>query len=244
MLESQFQSKLIKELKKLFPGCIVMKSDSGYLQGIPDLLILFNDKWAALECKQHAGAKKQPNQEYYVGKMDEMSFSRFICPENKEEVLHDLQQSFSKFLATQRGTVLHDFACQCITLGQKLPKSQKTLNMYVNDAISFRMVPEQILFYSENCFGTADTIVFRNGTLRIHDLKTGVVPAHMEQLEIYAALFCLEYKVKPSEIEMELRLYQNNEILYHTPTAEDIVPIMDKIITFDKVIRKIKEQEG
>ena len=80
--------------KFLFPGCIVMKSDSGYLQGIPDLLILFNDKWAALECKQHAGAKKQPNQEYYVGKMDEMSFSRFICPENKEEVLHDLQQSF------------------------------------------------------------------------------------------------------------------------------------------------------
>jgi hypothetical protein len=94
MLESQFQSKLIKELKKLFPGCIVMKSDSGYLQGIPDLLILFNNKWAALECKQHTGAKKQPNQEYYVGKMDEMSFSRFICPENKEEVLHDLQQSF------------------------------------------------------------------------------------------------------------------------------------------------------
>lgn len=94
MLESQFQSKLIKELKKLFPGCIVMKSDSGYLQGIPDLLILFDDKWAALECKQHTGAKKQPNQEYYVGKMDEMSFSRFICPENKEEVLHDLQQSF------------------------------------------------------------------------------------------------------------------------------------------------------
>lgn len=94
MLESQFQAKLIKELKKLFPGCIVMKSDSGYLQGIPDLLILFNDKWAALECKQHTGAKKQPNQEYYVGKMDEMSFSRFICPENKEEVLHDLQQSF------------------------------------------------------------------------------------------------------------------------------------------------------
>ena len=64
------------------------------LEEIPDLLILFNDKWAALECKQHAGAKKQPNQEYYVGKMDEMSFSRFICPENKEEVLHDLQQSF------------------------------------------------------------------------------------------------------------------------------------------------------
>ena len=94
MLESQFQAKLIKELKKLFPGCIVMKSDSVYLQGVPDLLILYNDKWASLECKQSAGAKRQPNQEYYVGKMDEMSFSRFICPENKEEVLHDLQQSF------------------------------------------------------------------------------------------------------------------------------------------------------
>ena len=94
MLESQFQAKLIKELKKLFPGCIVMKSDSGYLQGIPDLLILYGKKWATLECKQKAGAKKQPNQEYYVGKMNEMSFSRFICPENKEEVLHDLQQSF------------------------------------------------------------------------------------------------------------------------------------------------------
>ena len=94
MLVSQFQAKLIKELKKRFPGCIVMKSDSGYLQGIPDLLILYNDKWASLECKQSAGAKRQPNQEYYVGKMDEMSFSRFVCPENKEEVLHDLQQSF------------------------------------------------------------------------------------------------------------------------------------------------------
>ena len=152
--------------------------------------------------------------------------------------------AYSKFLATQRGTILHDFACQCIRLGQKLPKSQKTLNMYVNDAISFRMIPEQILFYSDNCFGTADTISFRNGVLRIHDLKTGIVPAHIEQLEIYTALFCLEYRVKPVEIEIELRLYQNNEILYHTPTAEDIVPIMDKIITFDKVIRKIKEQEG
>lgn len=94
MLESQFQAKLIKELKKRFPGCIVMKSDSGYLQGIPDLLILYNDKWASLECKQCVCAKRQPNQEYYVGKMDEMSFSRFICPENKEEVLHDLQQTF------------------------------------------------------------------------------------------------------------------------------------------------------
>lgn len=153
-------------------------------------------------------------------------------------------ESYSKFMATQKGTVLHAFAAQCILLGQKLPKLQKTLNMYVNDAIGYKMTPEQILYYSDNCFGTADSIVFRNRLLRIHDLKTGVIPTHMEQLEIYAALFCLEYKVKPSDIEIELRLYQNNEILYHNPTAEDIVPIMDKIITFDKIINKIKEQEG
>ncbi len=153
-------------------------------------------------------------------------------------------ESYTKFLATQKGTVLHDFAAQCIRLGQKLPKSQKTLNMYVNDAIGFKMTPEQPLFHSENCFGTTDAIAFRNRLLRIHDLKTGVIPAHMEQLEIYAALFCLEYKIKPSDIDMELRIYQNNEILCHNPTAEDIVSIMDKIITFDKVISKIKEQEG
>lgn len=153
-------------------------------------------------------------------------------------------EAYSKFMATQKGTVLHAFAAQCILLGQKLPKSRKTLNAYVNDAIGYKMVPEQILYYSENCFGTADSISFRNRLLRIHDLKTGVVPAHMEQLEIYVALFCLEYKVKPADIEIELRLYQNDDILYHNPTAEDIVPIMDKIITFDKIINKIKEQEG
>lgn len=153
-------------------------------------------------------------------------------------------ESYSKFLATQKGTVLHEFVAQCIRLGQKLPKSQKTLNMYVNDAIGFKMTPEQPLFYSENCFGTADSIAFRDDRLRIHDLKTGVIPAHMEQLMIYAALFCLEYKIKPVEIEIELRLYQNNEILYHNPTVEELVPIIDKIVTFDKIINKIKEQEG
>lgn len=155
-----------------------------------------------------------------------------------------MADSYLNFLAAQRGTELHAFAAQCIRLGQKLPKSQKTLNMYVNDAIGFRMTPEQPLFYSENCFGTADAISFRKDMLRIHDYKSGAIPAHIEQLEIYAALFCLEYKIKPADIEMELRIYQNNQILYENPTAETIVPIMDKIITFDKVINKIKEQEG
>lgn len=155
-----------------------------------------------------------------------------------------LRNSYNNFMAAQKGTELHEFAAQCIRLGQKLPKSQKTLNMYVNDAIGYRMTPEQVLYYSDNCFGTADTICFRNKLLRIHDYKSGVIPAHMEQLMIYAALFCLEYRVKPSDIDMELRIYQSDEILYHTPTAEDIIPIMDKIITFDKVIDKLKSEEG
>lgn len=153
-------------------------------------------------------------------------------------------EAYSKFLATQKGTVLHEFAAKCIQLGQKLPKSHKTLNMYVNDAIGYRLTPEQVLYYSENCFGTADAIGFRNGLLRIHDLKTGVIPAHMEQLEIYAALFCLEYKIKPAEIEIELRIYQSDEILYHKPTVEDILPIIDRIITSDKIIAKIKAEEA
>ncbi len=155
-----------------------------------------------------------------------------------------LAATYANFLATQKGTILHEFAAQCIRLGQKLPRSEKTLNMYVNDAIGFKMTPEQILFYSENCFGTADSILFRNNVLRIHDLKTGVIPAHMEQLEIYAALFCLEYKVTPGEIDMELRIYQNDNIQIFNPTAEVIAPIMDKIITSDKIIRQIKEREG
>lgn len=93
-LERDFQASLIRELKDIFKGCIVMKLDSSYMQGVPDLLVLYKDKWATLECKKSATAKRRPNQTYYVNKMDEMSFSRFICPENKEEVIHDLQQAF------------------------------------------------------------------------------------------------------------------------------------------------------
>lgn len=151
---------------------------------------------------------------------------------------------YSNYLAKEKGTRLHEFAAQCIRLGQKLPRSKKTLNMYVNDAIGYRMTPEQILYYSENCFGTADAICFRDMFLRIHDYKSGVTPVSMEQLLIYAALFCLEYKVKPFEIGIELRLYQSDEIIVHNPTADEILPIIDKIITFDKIITKIKSEEG
>ena len=100
-LERDFQSGLIKDLKTMFPGCIVMKNDSAYIQGIPDLTVLHEDKWATLEVKKDAKASKQPNQEYYVDKMNQMSFSRFICPENKEEVLNDLQSTFKSSRASR-----------------------------------------------------------------------------------------------------------------------------------------------
>lgn len=95
-LERDFQSGLIKDLKTIFPGCIVMKNDASYIQGIPDLLVLYKDKWATLENKKSAKAHKQPNQEYYVGVMDEMSFSRFIFPENKNIVLKELERFFNE----------------------------------------------------------------------------------------------------------------------------------------------------
>ena len=153
-------------------------------------------------------------------------------------------ESYMNFRAKEKGTMLHEFAAQCIRIGQKLPRSQKTLNMYVNDAIGYKLSPEVVLFYSENCFGTADAIGFRNNFLRVHDYKSGQVPAHMEQILIYMALFCLEYRVKPTEIEMEGRIYQNDEIMIHNPCADEILVIMDKIVTADKIITKIKLEEG
>lgn len=94
MLENKFQSDLIKSLKKMFPDCVVMKNDCNYIQGIPDLTVLYKDKWAVLECKKECNATHRPNQDYYVEKLNHMSFARFIYPENKEEVLHELQQTF------------------------------------------------------------------------------------------------------------------------------------------------------
>lgn len=145
--------------------------------------------------------------------------------------------------AAEMGSILHAWAKQTIDLRIKQPRSKKTIYAYVNDAIGFNMDTEVILFYSERFFGTADAISFRDNFLRIHDLKTGKTSVHMEQLEIYAALFCLEYKVKPGNIDMELRIYQNDEILYHNPTAEDILPIMDKIVHLDKLLERIECKE-
>lgn len=93
-LERDFQAKLIKKLERLFPGCLIMKLDPNYIQGVPDLLILYGKRWATLECKRQESANRQPNQPYYISLMDKMSFSRFIYPENEKEVLHELQQAF------------------------------------------------------------------------------------------------------------------------------------------------------
>lgn len=150
---------------------------------------------------------------------------------------------FVKRKAAERGSKLHDWAKTTIDLGIKQPKSKKTLYMYVNDAIGYKMSTEVVLYYSDRFFGTADSISFRKNFLRIHDLKTGENPADMEQLEIYAALFCLEYSVKPENIEMELRLYQNDEVIYHNPAPEDIRAIMNHIIHLDQLLATLEEEE-
>ncbi len=162
--------------------------------------------------------------------------------------------------ATTIGTALHDIARKHIEHRIKLTKASKNevllslladykipqdavnlslyfenLCNYVNDAIGYRLSPEVVLYYSDYFFGTADAIDFKDNKLRIHDLKTGRTPVHMEQLEIYAALFCLEYGLRPGNIEMELRIYKDGDIIVHEPTAEDIVPIIDKMQHFTKL---------
>lgn len=154
---------------------------------------------------------------------------------------------YSNRKAAQMGTRLHQWAKETIDLKIKQPRSKNTLSAYVNDAIGFKMDTEVVLFYSQRFFGTADAISFRNGTLRIHDLKTGSVgkiESHIEQLEIYAALFCLEYKVKPYEIEIELRVYKNDDVICHEPDPEKIVAIMEQIIRLDTLLEKMDCEEA
>lgn len=154
-----------------------------------------------------------------------------------------LKETYLKHEATLKGTELHEFAAQAIKLGIKLKQTKQTLNMYVNDAIGYKMSPEQVLIYSDNCFGTADAISFKKDFLRIHDLKTGVSPTSMKQLEIYAALFCLEYGKNPNDIKIELRIYQMDDVEIFHPEPEEILYIMQKIIDFDMIIEKLKAEE-
>lgn len=155
-----------------------------------------------------------------------------------------LERSWSSSQAAKRGDELHELAAMLIRLGQFLPNEPKTLNMYVNDSIILGLKPEQTLVYSPNAFGTADAIGFFNPVLRVHDLKTGRTPSHMDQLLVYAAYFCLEYMFLPEELEIELRIYQGNGIKIHTPKHTEIKPIMDKIVQFDKLITKWRMEEA
>lgn len=155
---------------------------------------------------------------------------------------YDDQKTIDVFMnkqAAEQGTKLHEWAKTTIDLGIKQPRSKKTLYAYVNDAIGFKMDTEILLCYSDNFFGTADAISFMDNTLRIHDLKTGVGKTHIEQLYVYVALFCLEYKIKPHTINIEVRIYQLDEVKIDNPTAEDIIPIMDIIIHRNKLIENI-----
>lgn len=148
--------------------------------------------------------------------------------------------------AAEMGTRLHDWAAETIELGLKQPKSKKTICAYVNDAIGFKMKTEVVLLYSEYFFGTADAICFRDGVLRIHDLKTGKVgkiESHREQVEVYAALFCLEYRVKPEDIQIHLRVYKNDDVDAWEPEPEDIRLIMEKIVHFNKLFEKLALEE-
>ena len=187
---------------------------------------------------------------------------RYSADESREALFNRYRSEYAQTI----GTLLHEFAKKRIDYRMRLKKHDKdsvlfylidhgipervidsdyifdNLLYYVNDAIGYRMSPEVVLYYSDNCFGTTDAISFSKNLLRIHDLKTGRLPAHMEQLQIYAALFCLEYGKKPGEIDIELRMYQPENMVTMKPEVDEIVPIMDAIISLDKFLTKIKAE--
>jgi len=177
----------------------------------------------------------------------------------------EIVQSYTNSFAQSIGTLSHAFAADYIRFREKLKKSDsRTLKMdlmrrgipeyaidiraffptvmrYVNDSIDYMMDPEVLLYYSDLCFGTADSIQVSNGVLRIHDLKTGTTVAKIDQLKIYAALFYLEYGQKPERLRTELRIYQSDDILVHEPEVEEIREVMDAIVEKDRVLQKLKE---
>lgn len=194
----------------------------------------------------------------------------FLSPSKYSWLNYDqdkLEEAYKRQYATQIGTLLHDLAHRCIVNKIRLNKSDRhlvllnllengipqglintndilsTLVPFVNDALGFQMDSEVVLYYSDNAFGTTDAIAFKNNILRIHDYKSGITPVHMDQLYVYAALFCLEYIVKPESIKIELRIYQSGEVVYDEPDPEVIRAIMNKIVDSDKFLRKHKEEE-
>lgn len=194
----------------------------------------------------------------------------FLSPSKYSWLNYDqdkLEEAYKRQYATQIGTLLHDLAHRCIVNKIRLNKSDRhlvllnllengipqglintndilsTLVPFVNDALGFQMDSEVVLYYSDNAFGTTDAIAFKNNILRIHDYKSGITPVHMDQLYVYAALFCLEYIVKPESIKIELRIYQSGEVVYDEPDPEVIRAIMNKIVDSDRFLRKRKEEE-
>lgn len=184
-----------------------------------------------------------------------------------EESIDLVFKKYKAQYATLIGTTLHEYAEKRIRYKLRMYKTEKNnvlmylldkgipmsvidldsmfdnLLHYVNDAIGFQMDPEVVLYYSENCFGTTDAIYFRNKELRIHDYKSGAIPAHMEQPLIYSALFCLEYSIKPMDISTHLRIYQMNEIMESDPEPEEIQKTMDQIVRLDKIVTKWKAED-
>lgn len=171
----------------------------------------------------------------------------FLSPSGYHWINYDdlkLEARFTSAQAARRGSDLHDLAHNAILLNVKLAKSNSALASYVNDAIGYKMASEQSLYYSDNCFGTADTISFRRNKLRIHDLKTGLTRTSEKQLEVYAALFCLEYEVDPYDISIELRIYQNDEVRVFEPPPEAIENIMVIIVEHDRKIEEFRRLQN
>lgn len=180
-------------------------------------------------------------------KIIEKDAHAFLSGSKYAWVNYDEEKLFSSYVASkaaERGTKLHKLAADLIEQKVKLPRSSQTLNAFVNDAIGFKMLPEVTLYYSRYAFGTADAICYNDNKkiLRIHDLKTGVTKPNFMQLDIYAALFFLEYYKIPGEVQMEFRIYYQDDILVRNPEADDILPIMDKIRKFSNLLAKIDSE--
>lgn len=159
----------------------------------------------------------------------------------------EVGQYYRNMKAVERGTKLHEMAADDIRMNMLRPRNGQTYNRYVNDAINFGMKPEMGLYYSPFAFGTTDAIIFENGKLRIHDLKTGLISKpSMHQLETYAAYFFMQYGTKygfkPADIDMELRLYWNDGIIKEKPNPTDIENVINKLTAASGYLEKVSEE--
>jgi hypothetical protein len=169
-----------------------------------------------------------------------------LSPSTYHWINYDPQKLEAKYhssRAAQRGTRLHDLAKNAIELGVRMPDIAKTINLYVNDGIDYRMSCEVALYYSDDCFGHADAISFYDSVLRIHDLKNGIAKTSFMQLIIYAALFCLEYGVDPFAIRTILRIYQHDDVQEFEPSPEEIDDVMSKIVDSVNYIAQLREED-